>query len=177
MVAGETVKIVSHSMGGAYSEGMIKYLQEQKVAVEQVVHLSPADPSGFSASSAPTMQLNLENDAVLMYKNSGSDYMIPGVDRYGQVSTDRNFVSDYANSHADTKWNSSTWNMVSDLKNLQMNITGNTMSTPFGTFSGPSNSYNSSGNSNGTQFNILNVGGTEYKGTSTPNNFIGPLQY
>ena len=58
-----------------------------------------------------------------------------------------------------------------------MNITGNTISTPFGTFAGPSNSYNSTGNSNGTQFNILNLGGTEYKGISTPNNFIGPLQY
>ncbi len=177
MVEGETVKIVSHSMGGAYSEGMIKYLQEQKIAVEQVVHLSPADPSGFKSSSAPTMQLNLENDAVLMYKNSGSNYMIPGVDRYGQVSTDRNFVSDYMNSHADTKFQSSTWNMVNDLQNMQMNVTGNTMSTPFGTFTGPSNSYNSTGNTNGTQFNILNFGGTQYNGTGTTNTYTGPWAY
>lgn len=177
MVAGETVKIVSHSMGAAYSEGMIKYLQEQKIAVEQVVHLSPADPSGFTASSAPTMQLNLENDAVLMYKNSSSNYMIPGVDKYGQVSTDRNFVSDYFNSHADTKSNPNTWNMVSDLQNMQMNVTGNTMSTPFGTFTGPSNSYNSTGNSNGTQFNILNFGGTQYNGTGTTNTYTGPWAY
>lgn len=177
MVAGETVKIVSHSMGGAYSEGMIKYLQEQKIPVEQVVHLSPADPSGFKASSAPTMQLNLENDLVLMYKNSGSNYMIPGVDRYGQVSTDRNFVSDYFNSHADTKSNPSTWNMLIDLQNMQMNISGNTMSTPFGTFTGPSNSYNSTGNTNGTQFNILNFGGTQYNGTGTTNTYTGPWAY
>ena len=177
MVEGETVKIVSHSMGAAYAEGMIKYLQEQKVSVEKVVHLSAVDPSGFTASSAPTLQLNLENDAVLFYKNFGENNMISNVDRYGEVNTDRNFVSDWANSHADTKFNANTWNMVSDLQNIQMNITGNIMSTPVGTFTGPSNSYNSTGNSNGTQFNILNLGGTEYKGTSTPNNFIGPLQY
>ncbi|UXE68811.1 MAG: hypothetical protein KA713_09650 [Chryseotalea sp. WA131a] len=176
MVEGETVKIVSHSMGGAYSEGMIKYLQEQKIAVEQVVHLSPADPSGFTASSAPTMQFNLENDGVLLYKNFGENYMIPGVDRYGIASTARGKSDDLQLSHIDTKINN-IWGMVGDLKNIQMNITGNTMSTPFGTFTGPSNSYNSTGNSNGTQFNILNIGGTDYKGTSAPNNFIGPLQY
>lgn len=163
-------------MGGAYSEGMIKYLQEQKIAVEQVVHLSPADPSGFTASSAPTMQFNLENDGVLLYKNFGENYMIPGVDRYGIASTTRGKSDDLQLSHRDTKMNN-IWGMVGDLKNIQMDITGNTMSTPFGTFTGPSNTYNSSGNSNGTQFNILNLGGTEYNGTSTPNNFIGPLQY
>lgn len=176
MVEGETVKIVSHSMGGAYSEGMIKYLQEQKITVEQVVHLSPADPSGFTASSAPTLQFNLENDGVLFYKNFGENYMIPGVDRYGIASTTRGTSDDLQLSHLETKINN-IWPMVSDLKNIQMNITGNTISTPFGTFAGPSNSYNSTGNSNGTQFNILNLGGTEYKGISTPNNFIGPLQY
>jgi hypothetical protein len=176
MVEGETVKIVSHSMGGAYSEGMIKYLLEQKIPVEQVVHLSPADPSGFTASSAPTVQFNLENDAVLLYKNFGENYMIPGVDRYGIANTERGISDDLQLSHIDTKINN-IWGMVGDLKNIQMNITGNTMSTPFGTFTGTSNSYNSEGNSNGTQFNILNIGGTEYKGTSIPNNFIGPLQY
>jgi hypothetical protein len=176
MVEGETVKIVSHSMGGAYSEGLIKYLLEQKIPVEQVVHLSPADPSGFTASSAPTVQFNLENDAVLLYKNFGENYMIPGVDRYGIANTERGISDDLQLSHIDTKINN-IWGMVGDLKNIQMNITGNTMSTPFGTFTGTSNSYNSEGNSNGTQFNILNIGGTEYKGTSIPNNFIGPLQY
>lgn len=176
MVEGETVKIVSHSMGGAYAEGMIKYLQEQKIAVEQVVHLSPADPSDFKASSAPTMQFNLENDGVLLYKNFGENYMIPGVGTYGIASTTKGTSDDLQLSHMVTKM-SNIWGMVSDLKNMKINFSGNTTSTPFGAFTLPSNSYNSTGNTNGTQFNILNIGGTEYKGTNTPNNFIGPLQY
>lgn len=105
-------------MGGAYSEGMIKYLQEQKIAVEQVVHLSPADPSGFTASSAPTMQFNLENDGVLLYKNFGENYMIPGVDRYGIASTTRGKSDDLQLSHRDTKMNN-IWGMVGDLKTFK----------------------------------------------------------
>lgn len=177
MVKGETVKIVSHSMGGAYAEGMIKYLQEQKIAVEQVVHLSPADPSDFKASSAPTMQFNLENDGVLLYKNFGENYMIPGVGKYGIASTTRSTSDDLQLSHMDTKFNPIIWNMVSDLQNMKINFSGNTTSTLLGSFNIPSNSYNSTGNTNGTQFKVLNLGGTEYEGTSTPNNFIGPLQY
>ena len=176
MVKGESVKVVSHSMGAAYAEGMIKYLQEQKVAVEKVVHLSAADPSGFSASSAPTLQLNIENDFVLGYKNFGENNMINGVSRFGEVKTERGKVDDLFNSHADTKFNASTWNMVSDLQNMQMQQTGNIMSTPFGTFTGWSNMYNGSGNSNGTQFNSLNLGGTQYNGTGTTNEYKGPFR-
>lgn len=177
IVEGETVKIVSHSMGAAYSEGMVKYLQEQNVAVEQVVHLSAADPSGFSANSSNTLQLNLENDIVLGYKNIGENNMIQGVTRFGEVDTDRGYFSDLTSSHADTKFKSNVWNMVSDLQNIEMCIQGNTFSTPFKTFTGPSNVYNSSGNSNDTQFNLLNIGGTEYEGTGTNDEYKGPLRY
>jgi RHS repeat-associated protein len=176
-VQSETIKVVSHSMGSAYSEGMIKYLQEQGVNVETVVHLSAADPSGFKASSAPnTLQLNLENDAVLMYKNFGENNMISGVDRFGVVNTSRNFISDYMNSHADTKIYASTFNMVGDLQNIQMSQIGNTVSTPFCTFSGPSNMYNSTENSNGTQFNLLNLNGILFNNSGT-NEYKGPFKY
>lgn len=57
---GETVKVVSHSMGAAYSEGIIKYLLEQGISISQVIHFSPADPDDFSASFSNTLQLNIQ---------------------------------------------------------------------------------------------------------------------
>ena len=85
---GETVKVVSHSMGAAYSEGIIKYLLEQGISISQVIHFSPADPDDFSASFSNTLQLNINNDAVLAYKNGFSSNIINGVAKYGNVKTD-----------------------------------------------------------------------------------------
>ena len=82
---GETVKVVSHSMGAAYSEGIIKYLLEQGISISQVIHFSPADPDDFSASFSNTLQLNINNDAVLAYKNGFSSNIINGVAKYGNV--------------------------------------------------------------------------------------------
>ncbi len=82
----ETLKVVSHSMGAAYSEGMIKYLEEKGIKVEKVIHFSPADPSDFQASTNPkTIQLDYINDPVLFFKNfddisSSSTNKIQGVD-------------------------------------------------------------------------------------------------
>lgn len=176
MVEGESIKVVSHSMGAAYAEGMIKYLQEQKISVEKVIHLSPADPSAFSASSVPTLQLNIENDVVLFYKNFGENNRIEGVSIFGEVRNERGFIGDIFSSHADTKFRANTWDMVSDLQNMRMEQAGHTISTPFGTFTGRSNIYNSSGNLNGTQFNFLNLGGTQYNGTGATNQYQGPLR-
>lgn len=176
MVKGETVKIVSHSMGSAYAEGVIKYLQEQKISVEKVVHLSAADPSGFKASSAPTLQLNLENDIVLGYKNFGENNMIGGVSKFGEVNTERGYLDNLLYSHADTKFEKNTWSMVSDLQNIQMQQTGNSMQTPLGSSTGISNTYNATGNSNGTQFNFLNIGGNEFNSNGSNNQYQGPLR-
>lgn len=86
---GETVKVVSHSMGAAYSEGIIKYLLEQGISISQVIHFSPADPDDFSASFSNTLQLNINNDAVLAYKNGFSSNIINGVAKYGNVKKDQ----------------------------------------------------------------------------------------
>ena len=83
---GETVKVVSHSMGAAYSEGIIKYLLEQGISISQVIHFSPADPDDFSASFSNTLQLNINNDAVLAYKNGFSSNIINGVAKYSNVN-------------------------------------------------------------------------------------------
>lgn len=183
MIEGETIKIVSHSMGGAYSEGIIKYLKEKNIAVEQVVHLSAADPNGFSANSFNTLQINLENDIVLGYKNFGENNMIKGVTRFGEVKTERGYFSDLASSHADTKFDGQVWNMIRDLSNVQMKFTGNTSKTVnvgdpgFG----PSlyqilqwGNYNATGNSFGTQFNVLNLNGAVFNSSTEKNKYTGP---
>ncbi|TAF31281.1 MAG: hypothetical protein EAZ57_00180, partial [Cytophagales bacterium] len=38
---GETFKLVTHSMGAAYGEGIAKYLQEKNITVESIVHINP----------------------------------------------------------------------------------------------------------------------------------------
>ncbi len=169
----ETFKVVSHSMGAAYSEGVVKYLEEQGLVVETVLHFSAADPTGFEASTNPdTYQLNYENDIVLGYKNYGENSsMIEGVDVYGSVNTPGNKLSDYENSHARTKSNSDTFDALSDLQNIQMNFVEN---VDFGPLDYTWGTYKSSGTTNGTDFNVVSKGGTTYYGSSGADNYDGP---
>lgn len=184
MVEGETMKIVSHSMGSAYAEGMIQYLQEQNILVEQVVHLSAADPSGFSTNNLNILQLNLENDIVLGYKNFGENNIIKGVTRFGGVKTEGGFLDDVQNSHADTKFSPHVWNMVRDLGNIQMNYTGSTSQTinvgdpgfgPSLRQTGQWGNYNATGNSFGTQFNSLKMNNSNYSGGNDKDQYTGPM--
>lgn len=121
---GEKVNVVSHSMGSAYAEGIIQYLLEQGVSMGQIIHFSPADPADFSASHPNTLQLNINNDIVLSYKNALSGDIINGVSRYGLVKTSRSFVSDILNSHADTKYDGNVWNYVKALNSMRMQKNG-----------------------------------------------------
>lgn len=65
------IMIVSHSMGGAYAEGILNVLKIQNVEVEKVVHLSPADTSEFSVTFPnKTYQIDISWDPVLSsFKN------------------------------------------------------------------------------------------------------------
>jgi RHS repeat-associated protein len=174
----ETIKVVSHSMGSAYAEGMIKYFEERNLTVEKVVHFSAADPSDFNASSKPfTLQLNIEGDAVLAYKNFWENDRISGVDRFGQVKTKRPMEADLVLSHVETKSDPDVFKLLSDLQDISMTITKNVMSFIWGTYSGPSNIYSASGNTHGTEFNTVYLRGTEYHGTDTSNEYRGPMKY
>jgi pimeloyl-ACP methyl ester carboxylesterase len=179
----ETIKVVSHSMGGAYSEGMIKYLEEKGVNVEKVVHLSPADPSGFTASPNPmTLQINLEFDIVLGYKNFFEVDKIEGVDAYGDVKTEKNVIVDLFQSHMATKCEGCgamlgmsgavfEWGMVKDLESINFEKKGNTFATPYGTITGSSNVYNAVGNANNTQFNRVYTRSSTYTPTNKKNEY------
>lgn len=143
MVEGETIKMVTHSMGGAYAEGMIKYFEENGTyKVEKVLHLSMADPSEVNMSTNPTtVQLNHKNDAVLGYKNFAEDDFNSNADVGGVV--DKGTVSD---SHADTKFDPNVFKEAQDLENIQFTPDPNDTRHPY------RKDYIPSGTQNGTVF-------------------------
>ncbi len=66
----KNIFIVSHSMGGAYAEGIVRYLVANRLKVDSVMHFSAADNKDFSVGlPAVTYQINIVPDPVLMYKN------------------------------------------------------------------------------------------------------------
>jgi RHS repeat-associated protein len=113
---GETIKIVSHSMGSAYSEGMISALVEKGFTVEEVVHLSACDAADIVIGSNPVgpdlwnyfqdetyakiknitrYQIGIDRDWTLFGDWVGADRysteferMIPGVTRYGEINAE-----------------------------------------------------------------------------------------
>jgi hypothetical protein len=167
-VQNQTVQFVSHSMGSAYAEGMIKYFEEQNIVVSKVVHLSPADPNDFTASTKPnTTQLTIENDIVLAAKDGyNAGKTIVGADRNGIVETERGMMEDLINSHGDTKLKASTWKYVSDLDNMRMTPTNTVINTWYPSILTPiietNRVYKASGNTHGTQFNSLYITGKGY---------------
>lgn len=66
----KNIFIVSHSMGGAYAEGIIGYLSGRGLKVDSVLHFSAADNKDFVVGLPDvTYQINIVPDPVLMYKN------------------------------------------------------------------------------------------------------------
>lgn len=120
------IMVVSHSMGGAFAEGVMSVLKEKKLNVEKVIHLSPADVSGFSANYPDrTYQVDISWDPVIMYKNLNDRNYIggiqfaglvqnPGHDRYG---------------HANTKIEGYVWEWFEDLETI--NLTFNNTKTVY----------------------------------------------
>ena len=169
---GETVKVVSHSMGAAYSEGIIKYLLEQGISISQVIHFSPADPDDFSASFSNTLQLNINNDAVLAYKIGFSSNIINGVAKYGNVKTDNSFFYDLIHSHAQTKLKGDVWGYIKALNSIHMEYIGTKTDYIYhGSSLAPSytpvtrNLYKGV-NNNGVIFKSLQINGQIYKNNS-----------
>lgn len=169
---GETVKVVSHSMGAAYSEGIIKYLLEQGISISQVIHFSPADPDDFSASFSNTLQLNINNDAVLAYKNGFSSNIINGVAKYGNVKKTNSFFYDLIHSHAQTKLKGDVWGYIKALNSIHMEYIGTKTDYIYhGSSFAPSytpvtrNLYKGV-NNNGVIFKSLQINGQIYKNNS-----------
>jgi hypothetical protein len=110
------VMIVSHSMGAAYAEGLLKVLVSQGVNVEKVVHLSPADTSGFSSNLPDkTYQIDIDWDPVLMYKNADDANVLRGIKASGIVKNPRKDKF----GHMYTKDESFVWNWFEDLELIE----------------------------------------------------------
>lgn len=108
--------IVSHSMGGAFAEGVIDILRQKQVPVEKVVHLSPADVSGFRAGlPEKTFQIDIDWDPVLMYKNFNDATNIVGVQSAAIAKNPRNDKF----GHMYTKEQDFVWKWFEDLEAVQ----------------------------------------------------------
>ena len=111
------VMIVSHSMGGAFAEGILSILKSQNVNVKKVVHLSPADVSGFSTTySDRTYQIDISWDPVLTYKNLNDGDYIKGIKYAGLIQNPDH--DQYG--HANTKLEGYVWDWFEDLERINL---------------------------------------------------------
>ena len=81
----DNFRFVTHSMGGAFSEGMMKYLREQGWRIDGVVHLNAWDPTslngeGYRDDYTITIDATITNDPVQILGRPLEDYGIPGAD-------------------------------------------------------------------------------------------------
>ena len=169
----EKINVVSHSMGAAFSEGIIMYLLSKGVDIGSVIHLSPADPSGFIAHAQNTIQLQINNDPVLAYKNVGESYIIKGVSRFGIVKTNCSFSEDFLNSHALTKLSPLTWKYVKALASIQLKYSRSETTTisvgspMFPRYVQVTSKYYNGLFSNGIVFKNLMINGQHYNSTKS----------
>lgn len=92
----ETLKIVSHSMGAAFAEGMIETLVSEGFQIEKVIHFAPAHAKDIhihpSTLHINRIQINASGDLTIekianpFTKEDG--FRIPGVRKYGKVHWD-----------------------------------------------------------------------------------------
>lgn len=94
--SGETLKIVTHSMGAAFAEGMIEEFVSEGFQVEKVVHFAPAHAKDIrihaSCTQIERVQINATGDItiekIVSPFTSGDGLRIPGVRKYGKVQWD-----------------------------------------------------------------------------------------
>ena len=112
-----SVMIVSHSMGAAFAEGILSVFKSKSIDVRKVVHLSPADVSGFSVNySDRTYQIDISWDPVLMLKNLNDKDYIKGILYAGLVQN-----PDHDRfGHANTKIEGYVWDWFEDLEKINL---------------------------------------------------------
>ena len=97
--AGETCKIITHSMGAAYGEGVAQILIENGIEVEQMIHLNPFQAGDIESVSAEynttTIDYQNPNDLVVS--------MLPEA-KPGNIGGASAYVREFAKS-----WNPATW--------------------------------------------------------------------
>jgi hypothetical protein len=124
----ETIKILSHSMGAAYAEGLVKGLIEGGVPVkriEKIVHLSPADPNDITiyekGKDITRVQLHIDRDFTLFDKIrgknktiGGSKRMIKGVDYYGEINANGGTMLEYRKNYPNSLRTASYFESIYD---------------------------------------------------------------
>ena len=154
---------VSHSMGGAFAEGMISFLTSKGVPIAKIYHFSPADVSDFTATlPEQTIQIDIFPDPVLAYKNIDDIYYISNIKYFGIADNPQGITNLFG--HAYTRGNpdeSFIWDWVKNLLNSQMKLT---------TVSPNGIKYYSS--STATKFNFMILDGVKYKKSSLSNQYI-----
>ena len=131
--AGESINFVSHSMGSAFSEGMIEEMMKDetlRAAMERgkIVHFSAADASDIkissNSSSLKRIQISTTNDNTLDMADPlthDTDRIIKGVTSFGLVNWDINKIHpghSKWDSHYDTKTFDYSFNWVKDLERI-----------------------------------------------------------
>ncbi|MEN9441042.1 MAG: hypothetical protein RLZ33_1119, partial [Bacteroidota bacterium] len=145
-----TIKMLTHSMGGAYGEGYIAGLIEAGIPadqIEKIVHLSTSDTADITISDKAKdiyrVQLGIDRDFTLFDNKRGADpytdgkdRMIPGIDLYGEINADGPKMLNYAwekdskkryeyeseyDYHDYTKSKSQTFDALRELENAHFN--------------------------------------------------------
>lgn len=107
--------IVSHSMGAAYSEGILEVLKKQGVNVHKVIHFSSADNSDFNVNYPNlTYQIDIVWDPVLAYKNFNDAANIKNIRFAGVVKNPKN--DNFGHMH--TKEEAFVFNWFKDLEKV-----------------------------------------------------------
>ena len=108
--------IISHSMGGAFAEGMLGFFKKLSLNITKIIHFSPADTSDFNVNFPEcTHQICIVPDPVLGYKNFDDGYLIKGVKNASFVSNPKEIPY----GHMYTKQEEFVWNWFEDLDTLK----------------------------------------------------------
>ncbi len=135
----EKVHLVTHSMGAAFSEGLIEIFVQHGIVIHKVIHFAPSDAKSIkivaSTKHVERVQVNTTGDLVLeKFANpfaTEDELRIPGIPQYGKVKWDpwkyHKKHMDYLaskkipynlDSHFDTKTFAFVFDWVRDLESL-----------------------------------------------------------
>ncbi|MGB4774869.1 MAG: fibronectin type III domain-containing protein, partial [Daejeonella sp.] len=115
---------VSHSMGAAFSEGIISVLHQKGISIAKVFHFSPADVSGFTATLPDvTVEIDIYPDPVLAYKNFDDAFFIKNIKYFGIVNNPKGITDIYG--HEYTKKEAKVWDWAEDILNTKMTMEHN----------------------------------------------------
>ena len=116
------IKFVSHSMGSAFTEGMIAELAFYTVSITKIVHFSAADKSDFPVGlPEKTYQIDVFPDPVLLYKNLDDAKLMNGI-MYACVAPND---EDLLLGHAYTKSRDYVWDWYEDLASCKFSFVRN----------------------------------------------------